>query len=199
MSCTRFDDGDYDSQGRVREDLYEIRIGDENDDPLPTGSPGEILIRPREPSVILDGYFGNREATDAAFRNHWFHTGDFGRLDEQGRIYYHGRLKEVIRRRGENVMPQEVEEVITTHPSVAECVALGVPSDLGEFDVKVCVVLKPGQALEADELKTWCQTRMARFQVPEHVEFLSEIPRTPTGKPALARLHLIEDRRQVPS
>ena len=197
VSCTRFADDDYESQGRVREDLYEIRIGDENDDPLPTGRPGEILIRPREPSVILDGYFGNREATDAAFRNHWFHTGDFGRLDEQGRIYYHGRLKEVIRRRGENVMPQEVEEVITAHPAVAECVALGVPSAVGEFDVKVCIVLKDGQSLDPDTLKAWCRTRMARFQVPEHVEFLDEIPRTPTGKPALARLHIIEDRNQV--
>ena len=71
------------------------------------------------------------------------------------------------------------------------------PSPIGEFDVKVCVVRKPGEALEADELRSWCETRMAHFMVPEHVEFLNEIPRTPTGKPALARLHFIEDRNQA--
>jgi len=123
-----------------------------------------------------------------------FHTGDFGRVDENGCLYYLGRLKEVIRRRGENVMPQEVEEVIATHPAVAECVALGVPSDLGEFDVKVCIVLKAGQTLSVNELKKWCNGRLAHFQTPEHVEFMREIPRTPPGKPALAKLHIIEER-----
>ena len=90
-------------------------------------------------------------------------------------------------------MPTEVEEVITTHPSIAACVAPGVPSNLGEFDVKVCGILKPGRTFEAQALKDWCGPRMARFQVPEHVESLTDILRTPTGKPALARLHIIED------
>ena len=193
VSSTYPGDGDYSSQGKPR-DIYEIRIGDEQDDPLPCGQAGEILIRPREPGIILRGYFGQPQVTNEAFRNQWFHTGDFGRMDEAGRLFYLGRLKEVIRRRGENVMPQEVEEVITTHPAVAECVALGVPSDVGEFDVKVCLVLKPGKTLDADELKTWCKGRLADFQTPELVEFLSEIPRTPTGKPALAKLHIIEQR-----
>ena len=195
VSSTRPGDGDYSSQGEVRE-IYEIRIGDENDDPLPPGHKGEILIRPREPGIILKGYFGLPEVTAEAFRNQWFHTGDFGQLDDQGRLYYHGRLKEVIRRRGENVMPLEVEEVITTHPSVGECVVIGVPSEVGEFDVKVYVVLAAGQRLGAAELKTWCQGRLASFQIPEYVEFLADIPRTPTGKPALAKLHIVEDRAQ---
>ena len=197
VSSTTPGDGDYSSQGRVRNDIYEIRIGDENDDPLPAGQAGEILIRPREPAVILQGYFGQPDVTREAFRNLWFHTGDLGRVDEEGRIYYLGRLKEVIRRRGENVMPQEVEEVITPHSAVAECVAIGVPSDVGEFDVKVYIVARPGRSLDAADLKSWCRTRMARFMIPEHVEFLPEIPRTPTGKPALARLHVIEDRNQA--
>jgi crotonobetaine/carnitine-CoA ligase len=193
VSSTRPGDGDYTTQGKPR-DIYELRIGDESDALLPVGQAGEILIRPREPGVILKGYFGQPEVTSEAFRNGWFHTGDFGRVDENGCLYYLGRLKEVIRRRGENVMPQEVEEVIATHPAVAECVALGVPSDLGEFDVKVCIVLKAGQTLSVNELKKWCNGRLAHFQTPEHVEFMREIPRTPTGKPALAKLHIIEER-----
>ena len=196
VSTTYLGDGDYDSQGRVRDDVYDLQIGDEYDNPVATDKPGEILIRPREPSVILNGYFGAPEVTLEAFRNLWFHTGDLGSLDVQGRLHFHGRLKEVIRRRGENVMPHEVEEVITAHPAVEECVAVGIPSDVGEFDVKVYVVLRAGGDLDAVALMGWCEGRMARFMIPGHVEFLGEIPRTPTGKPALAKLHMIEQRRQ---
>jgi len=187
VSHTDIDDGDYLTQGRVR-DMYEIRIGDENDDPVPVGSKGEILIRCHEPSSILKGYFDQPETTLEAFRNLWFHTGDLGHLDEEGRLYYHTRLKEVIRRRGENVMPREVEEVVQSHPEVEECVAVGVPSPVGEYDVKVFVVLRQGGTLSANELKEFCQTRLARFAVPEHVQFVSHIPRTPTHKPALKEL-----------
>ena len=198
VSHTELDDGDYDSQGRVR-DIYDIRIGDENDDPLPPGKAGEILIRPREPSTILRGYFGAPETTLRTLKNLWFHTGDLGKFDEAGRLYYLGRLKEVIRRRGENVMPREVEEVIHSHPAVEECVAVGVPSPVGEEDVKVYLVLRAGHSLSAEELRTFCRARMARFQVPEHLEIIDEIPRTPTGKPALSEFHKMAGRAGAPA
>ena len=188
VSSTTLGDGDYDSQGRVR-DIYDIRIGNEHDEPVPTGASGEILIRPREPSVILHGYFGAPEVTLEAFRNLWFHTGDLGRFDDQGRLHYLSRLKEVIRRRGENVMPTEVEEVVQTHPAIEECVAVGVDSPVGEQDVKIFVQLRRGDKLSAASLREFCRNKMARFMVPEHIEFVTDIPRTPTGKPALSRLH----------
>ena len=102
----------------------------------PLGENGEILIRPREPHSMMEGYFGEPERTREVFRNLWFHTGDLGTLDEEGNLYFHARLKEVIRRRGENVMPHEVEEVIQLHPAVGECLAVGVDSSVGEQDVK---------------------------------------------------------------
>ena len=188
VSSTRLNDGDYESQGRVR-DIYDIRIGDENDDPQPVGKAGQILIRPLEPFTVLQGYFGIPETTLQSFGNLWFHTGDLGKFDAAGRLYFLGRLKQVIRRRGENVMPREVEEVIHIHPAVEECVAVGVPSPVGEEDVKVYLVLRSGHNLSAEELRAFCRKRMAHFQVPEHVEFVDTIPRTPTGKPALSKLH----------
>ena len=187
VTHTEIDDGDYESEGRPR-DMYEIRIADENDDPVDTGKRGEILIRCKEASAILKGYFDQPEVTLEAFRNLWFHTGDVGSFDKDGRLHYHGRMKQVIRRRGENVMPREVEEVLQAHPAIEECVAVGVPSPVGEDDVKVFVVLQKGQELSAEELRDYCKGRMARFAIPEHVEFVTEIPRTTTHKPALSRL-----------
>lgn len=187
VSATALGDGDYESQGHVR-DIYEIRIGDEHDDPMPVGQSGEILIRIRETSIIIQGYFGDPEATIRSNRNQWFHTGDLGRVDEQGRLYYLGRLKEIIRRRGENIQPIQIEEVLHTHPAIEECVAVGIPSPIGEEDVKVYVVRRADCDLDADGLRAYCEHRMARFMIPEHVEFVPDIPRTPTGKPNLAKL-----------
>ncbi|MBI1386111.1 MAG: AMP-binding protein [Rhizobiales bacterium] len=187
VSATHLDDGDYETQGRVR-DLYEIRIGDENDDPVPVGAQGEILIRTREPYSIIQGYFGDPEGTIKATRNQWFHTGDLGKVDAAGRLYYISRLKQIIRRRGENIQPVQIEEVVHTHPDVEECVAVGVPSPVGEEDVKLLVALRPGRVLTADALRDFCDKRMARFMIPEHIIFSDEIPRTPTGKPDLAKI-----------
>lgn len=187
VSATALDDGDYETQGRVR-DLYDIRIGDENDDPVPVGAPGEILLRAREPYAIIQGYFGDPEGTIRATRNQWFHTGDLGKLDADGRLTYLSRLKQIIRRRGENIQPIQIEEVIHAHPDVEDCVAVGVPSPVGEEDAKVLVVLLRGRSLTAEALRAFCAERMARFMIPEHVVFADEIPRTPTGKADLAKI-----------
>ena len=121
-------------------------------------------------------------------RDGWLHTGDFGSLDSEGYLHFAGRKKDAIRRRGENISAWEIEDVVNSHPAVAESVAVGVPSELTEEDVKVFVVLRGGAGLEADELRAYCAERMARFMIPEHVEFIDEIPKTPTGKPEKYRL-----------
>jgi carnitine-CoA ligase len=167
---------------------YDVRIVDESDREVQPGVVGEIVIRPLEPDVIMRGYWGMPDATLAAFRNLWLHTGDLGRMDEDGRLFFEGRKKDAIRRRGENISAWEIEEVLHAHPAIAEAVAIGVPSELTEEDVKVCVRLQPGESLSADDVRAWCRPRMARFMVPEFVEFLDEIPKTPTGKPEKYKL-----------
>jgi carnitine-CoA ligase len=167
---------------------YELRILDEDDREMAPGEIGEIAIRPLEPDVVMQGYWGMPEATLGSFRNLWLHTGDFGRLDEAGHLFFEGRKKDAIRRRGENISAWEIEEVLHSHHAIAEAVAIGVPSDLTEEDVKVCIVLRDGEQMTADEVRDFCRPRMARFMVPEHVAFLAEIPKTPTGKPEKYKL-----------
>ncbi|HET6998912.1 MAG TPA: AMP-binding protein [Solirubrobacterales bacterium] len=175
------------SCGRPRHP-YEVRILNDEDDEVPRGEVGEIAIRPLEADVVMKGYWGMPEATLSTFRNLWLHTGDYGRMDAQDHLFFEGRKNDAIRRRGENISAWEIEEVIHEHPAVAEAVAVGVPSELTEEDVKVYVVLRDGAALDEDELRDFCSPRMARFMVPEYVEFIEEIPKTSTGKPEKYKL-----------
>lgn len=175
------------SCGRPRHP-YEVKIVDEHGDEVPRGTVGEITIRPLEADIVMKGYWGMPEATLEAFRNLWLNTGDYGRMDDGDHLFFEGRKKDAIRRRGENISAWEIEEVLHEHPAVAEAVAVGVPSDLTEEDVKAYVVLREGAALEAEELREFCRPRMARFMVPEYVEFIDEIPKTPTGKPEKYKL-----------
>jgi crotonobetaine/carnitine-CoA ligase len=167
---------------------YDVRIFDDVDDELPPGEIGEIVIRPLEADVIMKGYWGMPDASLQAFRNMWLHTGDYGWMDADERLFFAGRKKDAIRRRGENISAWEIEEVLIAHPAIAEAVAIGVPSELSEEEVKAVVVLREGAGLTADEVRAFCAARMARFMVPEHVEFVSEIPKTPTGKPEKYKL-----------
>jgi len=157
---------------------YEVRIALD----------GELLVRCPEPGYMALEYYGMPEVTAEAFRDGWFHTGDLARLDGQGWLYYVGRKKDAIRRRGENISAFEVEEVVESHPAVLQAAAFGVPSELTEEDVKVCVVLRPGDALTASELARWCEARMARHMVPRYIEFLPSLPLTPTEKVEKYRL-----------
>jgi crotonobetaine/carnitine-CoA ligase len=167
---------------------YDVRIFDDDDNDVAAGQVGEIVIRPLEPDVVMQGYWGMPDATIATFRNLWLHTGDYGRMDADGYLFFEGRKKDAIRRRGENISAWEIEEVLHQHPSIAEAVAIGVPSELTEEDVKVVIVLRPGEQLSAAEVREFSRSRMARFMVPEHVEFVDQIPKTPTGKPEKYKL-----------
>jgi crotonobetaine/carnitine-CoA ligase len=181
--------GDHDPavSGRVRP-IYDVIVADDDDAPVPAGEVGEILVRPREPGVLFDGYLNRAEATVNATRNLWFHTGDLGHLDDAQRLTFLGRKREMIRRAGHNISTWEVEEAVGEHPAVLECAALGRPSSMGEEEVEVFVVPRPDAELDVEQLLDFCRGQMAAFMVPQHVLVVAEIPKTATGKLALGAL-----------
>lgn len=169
------------ASGRVNP-RYEVRVFDDEDREVPVGEAGEVVCRPLEPQVMFSGYYRNAEATLAQFRDLWFHTGDLGRFDADGNFYFVDRKKDAMRRRGENISSFEVERAVMIHPGVAECAAHAVASDFSEDDVMICVVLKPGVELTAQELMDHCVANMPYFAVPRYVEFFSELPKNPVGR-----------------
>ncbi|MEN9645722.1 MAG: hypothetical protein RL238_2391 [Actinomycetota bacterium] len=161
---------------------YDVRLLDDDGFEVPVGEVGELVVRPNEPSLMADGYFGMPEATMRSRRNLWFHTGDLLRRDDDGYYFFVGRRTDSIRRRGENISAFEVEEVVKLHPAVLDAAAYGVPSELTEDDVMVAVVVRPGATFDAAALRAFCAERMARHMVPRYVDVVDELPRTPTEK-----------------
>ncbi|MFN8215604.1 MAG: AMP-binding protein [Solirubrobacterales bacterium] len=162
---------------------FEVRIVDEADNPLPAGSRGEIVVRHDRPFTVCSGYFGMPEETLRAWRNLWWHSGDAGHLDADGWLYFDGRIKDAIRRRGENVSAQEVEMIVNEHPAVLESAAIGIPSELSEEDVMVFVVARGNAGCEPEALIEFCVERMPRHMVPRYVEVWDRpLPRTPSEK-----------------
>jgi len=167
--------------GKAR-DANDLRIVDENDIEVADGEVGELIVRPKLPWAINHGYYKNPEATARAWRNGWFHTGDAFRRDEDGQYWFVDRLKDAIRRRGENISSFEVEVVVNEHPAVQECAAIPVPSEHGEDEVMVVLASKPGQSVDPAELIEFLVPRMAHFMVPRYVRIIGELPKTPTTK-----------------
>jgi len=143
---------------------------------------GELLVRADEPLAFATGYFGRPDATTEAWRDGWFHTGDRVARDDDGRFRFVDRIKDAIRRRGENISSWEVEETLVSHPDVAAAAAVGVPSELGEEEVLACVVPRAGAALDPAELIRFCDGRLAYFAIPRYVEIVDALPLTPSGK-----------------
>ncbi len=162
--------------------FVEAEVVDDEDRPVANGVRGELVVRPRVPYTMFLGYLGKPEKTVEAWRNLWFHTGDYVTRDADGYYYFVDRKKDVIRRRGENLAPYDVESVLNRHPLVFESVVVGVPSPLGEEDVKAFVQLKPGATLGARELFEFCASELPFFMVPRFIEFIDEIPRTANQK-----------------
>ncbi len=173
------------SSGRAL-DWCEVRVVDpETDEILPSGEVGEIVVRPKTGGIMMKEYNNAPEKTVEAWRNLWFHTGDAGRMDEDGYLYFADRTKDIIRRRGENISSYSVESAVNTHPAVEECAAIAVPSEHGagaEDEVKACVILKEGEALDPAELHEYCAGQMPYFAVPRYIEYISEIPKTANEK-----------------
>ena len=158
----------------------DVRVVDEYDEDVVQGELGEIVIRGHN---VMKGYYNKPEANEQAFRNGWFHTGDIGRMDEDGYIYVVDRVKDMIIRGGFNVYPREVEEVLMSHPAVSLAAVVGVPHEQYGEEIKAFVVLKEGadDLLEA-ELRMWAKDQMADFKYPRLVEFRDTLPMNATGK-----------------
>jgi crotonobetaine/carnitine-CoA ligase len=184
------DDGVPGTSGRPNPN-FDVLIVDADGNPVPAGTVGEITCRPRHPHVMSEGYVSpgvDRGApqTDVALHvdahPEWFHTGDLGKLDSEQNLTYVDRIKDSLRRRGENISSVEVEAVVVQHPAVLEAAAIGVPSDLGEDDILLVVALHPGAALDYAELLDFCVARMPYFCVPRFVQTVDELPKNGIGR-----------------
>lgn len=160
----------------------EAQIVDENDSALPDGQAGELVLRAGEPFAFATGYFGMPEKTVEAWRNLWFHSGDRVVRDADGHYRFIDRMKDSIRRRGENVSSWEVEQTIQSHPAVAACAIYPLPSELGEDEVAAAILLEPGQSLEPVDIVRHCEGQIAYFAIPRYVRILSQMPLTENGK-----------------
>ena len=160
----------------------EVQIRHEDGTECDPGEPGEFVCRSKQPNTMFLGYYKNEEATATANRGGWFHSGDRGRCDEDGYFEFIDRLKDCIRRRGENISSYEIERTVNAHPAVVESAAVGVPSELGEEEVMIVVVPRDGQEVDPVELVRYCSERMAAFMVPRYVRLVPGLPKTPTEK-----------------
>ncbi len=161
---------------------YEVLVVDADDNEVPPGTVGELVVRPRVPGVMMIGYHRQPEVTQTAFRNGWFHTGDLATIEADGYIRWVGRAADAIRRRGEMISSTEVERAVCEHESVAECAAVGVPSELGEEDVKLVVVPEPGHTIDPAALQRHCRATLPDFCQPRYLEILDELPKGATHK-----------------
>lgn len=167
---------------------YEVAVVDEQDDPVPTGSIGEIVVRPKSAGWMFDGYHKMPDATAKSWKNLWFHTGDRGYLDDEKFLTFVDRLKDTIRRRGENISSWEIERVISGHDSVAQVAAYGVASELSEEEVMIAVVPKAEQNFEPSDIISHCHGTLTSFAVPRYIRTMESLPMTPSQRVEKYRL-----------
>jgi crotonobetaine/carnitine-CoA ligase len=165
-----------------------LRVADSDGAPASPGAPGELLVGGVPGVTLAAGYYRDPQATAAAFRDGWLHTGDLARLDDDGFAYFVDRAKDMIKRSGENVSAGEIERVAADHPAVAECAAVGVPDPVRDEAIVLVAVPTAGTAPRPDELIAWCADRLAPYKVPGSVVFTDALPRTSVGKIAKAQL-----------
>jgi len=179
--------------GRIRPG-FQVRVADEHDHPVPPGQVGELLLRSDEPWTMSQGYLGDDEATIRAWRNGWFHTGDGVYQDEDGYLYFHDRVKDSIRRRGENISSFEVEREVRAYPGIADVACLAVTRGEGDDEVKVFIVPAPGVHIDFADLLRFLVERTAYFMVPRFYELIDALPKT-----ASQRVRKFELRNRPPS
>ena len=170
------------SCGRINSDFEVAILHPVSDQPLPIGEVGRVAVRPRVPHVVMQGYDEDPEATVAAWQNLWFHTQDLGRFDAAGYLYFVDRIKNAIRRGGENIAAVDVEKVMKTHPAVADCGVAGVDDPVVGQEVKAVIVLAPGATATPSELHAFARERMAAYMAPRYIEFRPRLDYTELGK-----------------
>ena len=164
---------------------FDVEIRNSEDDEIcDTGQVGEIMVRPKIPYGFMSGYIGMPEKTLESWRNLWFHTGDACSFDEKGRMHYFDRIKDCIRRRGENISAFELEQVINAYECIIECAAIGVKTEEsgGEDEVLVCIVKEKNSEIELDSFLSYCKKNLPRFAIPKFVRFVDSIIKTGSGK-----------------
>ncbi len=168
--------------GKPNDEEFEVRLVDDEDREVAVGEIGEIVCRPTGPNLMFAGYWRRAEATVEVLRNLWFHTGDLGRLDEDGFLYFVDRKKDYLRRRGENISSFEMERTFIAHEAIKDVAVHAVASDQGEDDVKVTAVLQEGATVTEEELCRWSVDQVPYFAVPRYIEFRTDLPRNPVGR-----------------
>ena len=163
----------------------EMRVLDDDGRDVPDGTIGELAVRT---PIVMQGYYKEPDKTAEAFRDGWFLTGDLVRRDADGWWWFIARKKDIIRRRGENISGAELDRVVGEHPAVAEAAAIAVPSPLGEDDILIAVVARPGMAVSPAEIAAWCGERLAAIKRPRYVLITDSLPHTPTHRVAKYRL-----------
>ncbi len=168
--------------GVINDEYFDVRIFDDTDNEVPANAEGEIVIRPKRPHVMFEGYWGRPEATVGTSRNWWYHTGDIGKVDDEDYLYFVDRKADYLRRRGENISSFEVESILMGHGQLADVVVHAVPSDMTEDDLKITATLKADAVLSEEELFRWAVDQLPYFALPRYIEFRAELPRSPVGR-----------------
>lgn len=161
---------------------YEVKVIDSTGSEVPIGHAGQIIVKGVPGRTLMKSYFKNPEATAETLQNSWLHTGDNARVGEDGYFYFVDRIKDMIKRSGENVAANEVESVLADHPSVYEAAVIGIPDEMRDEAIMAYVILHDGQLVSEEELLVYCRKRLAKFKVPDVIEFKNEFPRTSVGK-----------------
>lgn len=170
------------SMGRALPHEYDVFIAGPDGSRLAPGKTGEIVIAPRQQGFTMLGYFNRPADTAAVMREDGIHSGDLGYQDSEGNFYFAGRMKDALRRRGENVSAWEVERVVCQHPDVEDAAIIGVVSEMGEQDIKLFVTLAAGASPDVPGLLAWCKQKLAKYQVPRYIEVLTDFPRGPSQR-----------------
>jgi carnitine-CoA ligase len=168
--------------GVTNDEYFDVRIFDDDDNEADRDTEGEIVIRPKRPHVMFEGYWGRPDATVETSRNWWYHTGDIGRVDQENYLFFVDRKADYLRRRGENISSFEVESVLMSHGSLADVAVHAVPSKMTEDDLKITATLKQGESVDPSDLFEWCVDRLPYFALPRYIEFRAELPRSPVGR-----------------
>jgi crotonobetaine/carnitine-CoA ligase len=161
---------------------HEVAVVDDDGREVPDGTPGELVARPKLPNIMFRGYLGRPEATLEAFRDLWYHTGDLAMRDSDHDFWFLGRIKDAIRRRGENISAAEVEQIAMQHSAAGEAAAVGVASDVGEEEVLLVVTPRVGEHLDPADLHAFCVERMPKYMVPRYIDVRNELPKNASHK-----------------